>query len=148
MGKTENVAKQLTNNIRTTRSYTRILKKTREKQIKNSFCYDMANMKLVFLFSVVIAIGLSSGFELGKNQKKKSVLKQKLESMIVEAKSAKQFELKRQDAPINEGPRRTPRPRPRPPPLDPIHEEPDDMGRSARDIPPKIHPWPWHEPVA
>merc|ERR1719228_2423028 len=56
-------------------------------------------MKLIFLFLLVIAIGLSSGFELGKNQKEKSALK-KSESMIVKTKSAKQFkELKRQDEP-------------------------------------------------
>merc|ERR1712142_1365792 len=70
----------------------------REKKKKNSFCSEMANVKLIFLFSLVIAIGLSSGFELGKNQKQKSAVKQKMGSMIVKAKSAKQFkELKRQN---------------------------------------------------
>merc|ERR1712002_689584 len=56
------------------------LKKTVRRKKKNSFYSEMANMKLIFLFSVVIAIGLSSGFDLGKNQKEKSALK-KLKSM-------------------------------------------------------------------
>merc|ERR1712042_216710 len=76
------------------------LKKTERRKKKNSFCSEMANMKLILLFLVVIAIGLSSGFELGKNQKEKSALKKLMPMMLVKAKSAKQFkELKRQGAP-------------------------------------------------
>merc|ERR1712105_146764 len=112
------------------------LKKTERRKKKNSFYSEMANMKLIFLFSVVIAIGLSSGFELGKNQKEKSALK-KLKSMhpmmLVKAKSAKQFkELKRQGAP-SMGASWLPG-------FYPVIHNGDDtddvMARSARDIPP------------
>merc|ERR1712042_41994 len=102
------------------------LKKTERRKKKYSFCCEMANMKLIFLFSVVIAIGLSSGFELGKNRKQKSAVKQKLGSMIVEAKSAKQFkEPKRQDVPSIPGAG---------PHFPSIHD--GDYKRNARNIPP------------
>jgi len=55
----------------------------------------MANVKLILVFSVVIATGLSLGFELGKNQKEKSAPEK---SKTAIAKSAKRFkELKRQN---------------------------------------------------
>merc|ERR1712105_73629 len=100
------------------------LKKTERRKKKNSFYSEMANMKLIFLFSVVIAIGLSSGFELGKNQKEKSALK-KLKSMHP-------MMLKRQGAP-SMGASWLPGFYPV------IHngdDTDDDMARSASDIPP------------
>merc|ERR1711942_91921 len=98
----------------------------REKGKKNSFCSEMANMKLMLLFLVVIAIGLSSGFVYGKNRKQKSAVKEKLGSMIVKAKSAKQFkEPKRQDVPSIPGAG---------PHFPSIHD--GDYKRNARNIPP------------
>merc|ERR1712142_1417354 len=108
------------------------LKKTERRKKKNSMCCEMANMKLIFLFSVVIAIGLSSGFELGKNQKEKSALEKWKSMMLVKAKSAKQFKgLKRQGAPILDGvdPLSWPS-------INDVDDTDDDMARSARDIPP------------
>jgi len=83
---------------------------------------------------------IHDGFELGKNQKEKSALK-KLESMIVKAKSDKQFKKLRRQNLIWEGEWYGPS----------IHDgddtdDDDDMARSARDIPP-YNP-PWHQPVA
>merc|ERR1711942_151876 len=74
-----------------------------------SFFFDdffSANMNLIFLFSLVIAIGLSSGFIWpGKDQKQKSALKQKLENFLIKTKNAKQLrELRRQNVPDIWGP--------------------------------------------
>merc|ERR1712142_135373 len=71
-----------------------------------STIFFSANMKLIFLFSLVIAIGLSSGFIWpGKDQKQKSALKQKLENFLIKTKNAKQLrELRRQNVPNIWGP--------------------------------------------
>merc|ERR1711931_159958 len=105
------------------------LKENREEKKFYFLFSEMANVKLIILFLVVIAIGLSSGFGLGKNQKEKLAHK-KLESIIVKAKTAKQFqELKRQDNfPDNGNYFR--------PSFDDVDDADNIMARSARDIPP------------